>query len=738
MIKYITTIIKKAWSRFKTLKRYYLPGFVFFFLLFIAGNVLNFTLSYMGNTNEEVAMAILRAFWPVILWQLGKIVMVYLLAGGLLSALFRGALESLRNRFGLLRREGVLLAVQGMLLCLTVFLGFSYKLILNPQVYIENFSVHGKALAGYQVYLTDHLSPLAFALPFYGILGTAALLALLSLPWRKGSDLWMQMRQGRYFKGGLRAGAILALAFLLFAFLYEQKYILYNREARTPSILILSSDAVRPDHLSLNGYRRNTTPRLDAFFRDSLQVRGMITALPRTFPAWVSVLTSQYPLTHEIRHMFPRTRERNVTFDSAVKILAGRGYRTAVISDYAGDIFPRIDLGFQKILTPDFNFDVLIRQILLEKQAFLLPFLTNDLGTLLFPEMRGLAKYTRSQDVTGDTIREIEAARGNPFFLTVFYSITHFPYAAPYPYYKKYTRPGYDGPYRYYKQVVLKMDNMKGPVRGDTREDEEQVAALYDNCLSLLDGEMGRLLGYLEKKGLLENTIVLFTSDHGENFYEADLGMGHGEHLRGPFALEVPFLLRSGRLKEDLRKTFTKTSSSVDIMPTLFDLAGLPIPASFQGRSLLPALRAPGSAVPDVEAYCETGIWFDNNKESKLFFQHNRIDYPDISGISDVDMHYRREGVIRQNYQNIINASKYRAIYSGRYKLIYLPLPGGARYELYDYLNDPLNQKDLSASRRDVLEGMKKKFLRFVDEKGAGNFILKDGFLYPAFSDPMF
>jgi hypothetical protein len=134
----------------------------------------------------------------------------------------------------------------------------------------------------------------------------------------------------------------------------------------------------------------------------------------------------------------------------------------------------------------------------------------------------------------------------------------------------------------------------------------------------------------------------------------------------------------------------------------------------------------------------ETGLWFDNNKNTDLFFQHNRIDYPDVTGISEIDQNYRREIVIQQRYQNITNAAKYRAIFAGGFKLIYIPLPGGIRFELYDQINDPFNTKDLSSTRKDILEIMKKRFYEFVNEKSSDNFVVSHGYLLPVFSDPIF
>jgi arylsulfatase A-like enzyme len=438
--------------------------------------------------------------------------------------------------------------------------------------------------------------------------------------------------------------------------------------------------------------------------------------------------------------MFPRTRERNKKFETAVDYFNKRDYRTTVISDFAGDIFQRIDLGFNKISTPDMNLPILLKQIILEKQTFLLPFITNKLGLFIFPELKGIAKLPVPEVLTEETISEIKSARGKPFFILSFYSITHFPFSSSYPYYKKYSAKNYNGPHKYYKDRVLKLDNSgSSQSEKETAEDNKQVNALYDGCLNQFDFEVGKIIDFLKKKDLLDNTIVIITSDHGENLYEKNFGMGHGEHLRGNYSLEVPFIIYSPRAAAGTKKIFEQTSSIVDIMPTVFETAKFSIPEYFEGASIFQkAQNIVRDKDYDIDAYCETGMWFDNDKSSPYFFHHERIDYPDISGVSEIDFSFKSEVVISQRYNNIVNGAKHRTIYSGRYKLIYIPLRKGAKFELYDYARDPDNKYDLSGSRTDILNDMKKKFYSFINENSSGNYIIDKEIVYPVFFDPVF
>ena len=724
-------------------KQYYLPGLIIFFILFLLSTILNFDFTYMGNKSDKVTGIVINYYLFTIILQAIKILVFYLFIGIILNCIFYTALKELQKRFNLFKvKENKFLLIFTIIgLLLYTFIFFSKKILLNPQLYLENFAGHSRFFKSYLFFLTDYVGPIipVFLLSIIYIFVIS--LFILSADWMKLIQKIFNLKKYFYFRYS-KLIIILVGLISIFVILYENNIIFYNKTNTRPNILIISADALRPDHLSFNRYKKKTTPNIDSFAEKSLQIRGTFTALPRTFPAWVSILSSKYPMTHGINHMFPRTRERNIQFDTAVSYLNEHGYRTAVISDFAGDIFPRIEMDFKKVIAPQMNTTVLIKQIMLEKQTFLLPFITNKLGLFLFPEIRDFAKLSFSGVLTEETINEIDSSRGEPFFIVTFYSVTHFPYAAPYPYFKKFSNPEYKGQHKYLKDRILNLDNNKNASKRNpqdaSKEDKEQVNALYDGCLNLLDNEFGKIIEYLKKKKLFDNTIVIITSDHGENLYEKKFGMGHGEHLKGNYSLEIPLIIHYPKIDEK-GKTIKRASSSIDIMPTVFDIAGLKIPDYFDGISILKksdSFDSIGNNKPD--AYCETGMWFDNDKSSPLFFHHQRIDYPDISGVSEIDFTYKDEVVISQKYQNIVNGAKYRAIYSGRYKLIYIPLKTGPKFELYDYLKDPDNENDLSANRKNILDIMKKKFYNFIDEKSAGNYLIKNGILFPAFADPVF
>ena len=438
----------------------------------------------------------------------------------------------------------------------------------------------------------------------------------------------------------------------------------------TPNILILGSDALRPDHFSGYGYFRDTTPSIDRLIRNGVSFTSAYIEVPRTFPSWVSILTGQFSATHGIRHMFPTSRDLNREFKSIVKVMRGKGYYTSVTGDYAADIFTRINLGFERVDTPYFNFNSVIQQAILENHTFLLPFLTGKAGLRIFPVLRDSAYFCPTDLVRDRVIGEIERAGGKPFFIASFFSSTHFPYAPTHPYYKRYTARDYDGQYRYFKQRTISLEG-GGGYEKMTHRDIEQVRALYDGGLRAFDDAVGGIIEHLRVSGRLDNTVVVVLSDHGENLYEGILGMGHGEHFRGSYSTRIPLIIHYPKIAKS-RREVTNIVRHVDIAPTLLELAGEKVPPHMEGVSLVPAMK--GEVPAGLVAFGETGIWFDNTLREDLFFQELRILYPDITGISEIDFNFDNQIVLSEGYRDLVNLARHRYAHDGRYKLIYNPL----------------------------------------------------------------
>jgi arylsulfatase A-like enzyme len=454
-----------------------------------------------------------------------------------------------------------------------------------------------------------------------------------------------------------------------------------------PNVLVLAADSLRADHLDMR-----IAPHLSALAARGTRFDRAYVSLPRTFPSWVTLLTGRHPHHHGIRSMFPRWEERTRDFDALPERLARAGWATGVVSDYAGDIFSRIELGFGTVDVPAFNFRQLIRQRALERETPLLPVLSSRIGRAAFPALREMNDAADPSLLAKDAVRTMRAleSRG-PFFLVVFFSTAHFPYAAPWPYYRRFVDPAYRGRFKYFKPVGL---GQEAPA--DAR-DEQQVRALYDGAVSAIDDAAQSILDALASDGLANKTIVVVTADHGETLFDHGHGQGHGDHLLGDEGTHVPLAFI------DPRKGTPHRDSSivrdVDLAPTLYALTGVAAPGDLDGRSLNQALD--GRALAPALAYAETELWF--TEEIPGLPSALRLPYPGIARLTEVDTRHDDEVVLKRDVRPLTIVARHRMVRDDRWKLLYLPTRTGVRWMLFDTRDDPGEEHNVVAAHPDVV-----------------------------------
>jgi arylsulfatase A-like enzyme len=695
-----------------------LGGVVLFFLLFVYGLIKNMSMSYMGNTNKQMEDYILNNFLGSIVFYLLKIFAAYIFIGiliSIISYLVASSVLGLLNKKISHRKSFIInLSISGF-----IFIVFFFKdLILYPQVYINNFYVRNDINKFLVDFLCDNVNPLIFSSIQIIIVLIAVFFITLNL-----LKILKQAEKKVLKKIYYLSAAVIAV---LCIFLIDFKSLFSKAEQKDkPNILIFASDALRPDHFSGYGYFRNTTPNIDSLINQGVSFKNAFIEVPRTFPSWVSTLTGRFSSTHGIRHMFPTSRDLNRNFKSIASELKQQGYETSVIADYAGDIFSRIDLGFETVDAPYFNFNLLLEQIILDAHSALFPFITGKAGLKIFPVLKDSAYFCPPELVKDRIIDKIKGSE-KPFFITTFFSSTHFPYSSPYPYYRLYSRKDYKGQHKYFKQRILAFDG-GGESSKMSAEDIEQTRALYDGGLKALDDAIGEVLACLSKKGILDNTIILVLSDHGENLYEDDLGMGHGEHFRGQYTIRIPFIIRYPGLTRT-KKEITETVRHIDVAPTILAALNRPVPGYMEGVSLLPLIKGRNN-IKKLYAFGETGIWFDNSLKEDLFFQKLRIMYPDITTLSEVDMNFDKQIVLKDDYRDIINLAKHRYVFDGRYKLIYMPLKDKVMYELYDTLRDPDEKKNIAYIDIENFNRLKNILFRWI--KRNNDVVVKQDYIFP-------
>ncbi len=460
------------------------------------------------------------------------------------------------------------------------------------------------------------------------------------------------------------------------------------REPRRPNLLILASDGVRADRLS-----PALTPNLSRLASRGVRFERAYTVMPRTLPSWTSILTGRAPHHHGVRSTFDSWDTLAKSFDAVPDRFAAAGYRTAVVSDFAGDMFGRVPLGFQDVHVPRHGFREILQQKAFQTDFMLLPFLDTPLGRRAFPAMEYADSMTDPQRVAREAVDELRSFGDRPFFLTVFFSTTHFPYAAPYPYYRRFTPPGYRGYYKYGKEGTL------DPGARVEDADIPQIRGSYDGAVASVDDAAGLVIAELERTHQIDNTIIVVTSDHGESLLEPGRNVGHGEHLFGDEQTHVPLVFVDPRAAPRVDETVVST---VDIAPTLYELAGLPPPVDLDGRSLAPALR--GEALASVPAFAESELWFSM---AAAVAPNLRLPTPPPLACLTLDEEHGDALILRPELVDLTLVSRHRMVRDERWKLVYIPTRAGVGYELFDTVADPGEHTNVIASEPAAFERMK-------------------------------
>jgi arylsulfatase A-like enzyme len=587
----------------------------------------------------------------------------------------------------------------------------------DPQLYAAAWYARGGWRRTVQVFASDVLHPTGIAL-----LVLAACGAFLAGP----RSQWPQWR-ARFgeLTDACRAQTQRAVAAgaagLAFALLVQVFGHLPSAHARgpvdetRPNVLVLAADSLRADRLD-----PRTAPNLSALADRGMRFDRTYVSLPRTFPSWVTWLTGRHPHHHGIRSMFPRWEERARDFDALPERLGRAGWATGVVSDYAGDIFSRIDLGFDTVRVPEFDFRQLVRQHVLERETPLLPVLHSPLGREAFPVLREMNDAADPQMLARDAVRTMRSleSRG-PFFLVVFFSTAHFPYAAPSPFYRRFTDASYRGRYKYDKPVGL---GAEAPA--DAR-DEQQVRALYDGAVTAIDDAAQQVLDALDADGIAKSTIVVVTGDHGETLYDHGHGQGHGDHLFGDEGTHVPLVIVDPRSAPRPAAREPAIVRDVDLAPTLYQLMGVRPPSDLDGRSLVPALR--GQPLAPALAYAETGLWF--TEDIPGLPAELRLPYPGIARLTEVDTRHADELVLQEAMKPLTLVAKHRMVRDDRYKLLYLPTRTGVRWMLFDTQKDPGEESDVAAEHPDVVARLKGELWAWM--RLDPNMTERDGYLVP-------
>lgn len=415
-------------------------------------------------------------------------------------------------------------------------------------------------------------------------------------------------------------------------------------------VIFIVADTLRRDHLDAYGYERPTAPTVRWFAENGALFKDAISQGTWTKVSVSSILTSLYPTTHGIKDMPDR-------LPAGVTTLA-EAFRTAGYATFATSSVP-----FTGKLT---NLHQGI-EVLHESSSV--------------PELDHSGSKT-SRTYTDRLLEWIDIHQDVPFFAFLHVFDPHSPFEPYPPYEALWMDPDELTAFRQDMETVkehIESGFMKYQALPDQEEIEkagidietfiQREKTWYDASIRAMDLEIGRLLEHLQHLGLAENTMIVFMSDHGEEFLE------HGRHFHGyntygemlnvPLILWWPAGIPAGKVIET-------TVQSIDVMPTVLELSRLPVPDYVQGQSLLPLMAAtnptslgwkPRPAVAE-RAHAPVANEGEKNADLEAF-----------------------------------------AVVDGDWKLIWNTHSSDDRpeYELYDHRQDPINMNNVAADHPEVV-----------------------------------
>ena len=476
---------------------------------------------------------------------------------------------------------------------------------------------------------------------------------------------------------------------------------------------MIGSDTLRVDRLGASGYRRPLTPFIDTLSKQGTCFTSCYVPCARTAPSLISFLTGLWPHTHGIRDNFVSDAESRIDADPLPAVLRRHGYRTAAVSDWSGGDLGKFNVGFEILDLPEdqWNLKYLLRQGPKDLRLFLSLFTHNRFGKWALPELYYLAGVPLTSRVGADARRTISrfAKRGEPFFLDVFMSTTHPPFGSEYPYYTLWSDRDYAGESKF---VMARLTDPWEIIRrqGDSKAEFEldQVVDLYDGCVRNFDDEVRRIVEHLDACGLRDDTIIVVYSDHGMEFFEHDT-WGQGNSVRAEASPRIPLVITDPRQAGS--GTCEKVVRSIDIMPTLLDLAGIESPSQVEGVSLRSYLSG-GDTDLDLAAFNETGIWL--TVPPGMPADHLR--YPSLLEILEIPDKRTGTLAIKPQFRDAVITAKDRMVRLGPWKLTFEPATNGGRYALFNVVEDSDCRNDLLAANPDVVADLKGRLDGWMSE----------------------
>ncbi|MBU1030558.1 MAG: sulfatase [Nanoarchaeota archaeon] len=337
------------------------------------------------------------------------------------------------------------------------------------------------------------------------------------------------------------------------------------------NVLLITMDALRADHLGCYGYERNTTPTIDSIAKEGVLFENFIANGPITCISLPAFMSGQYPTLSSLgEFLYFKIQHDFITLADTLK-LSNYTTRAVINNDI---IFTNVLKGFDKKKVFDFNDDEL---------------------------------------VTAEAIRLINEAKKDKFFLWIHYISPHTPYRPKFPYNETFYKDEFYNPTRKVKKTQIP-DIPIGTYLNTTEFD--YYITQYDGEIRFIDNEIKIILNYLYKEKLIDNTIIIISSDHGESLGEHEIYFDHGTlydtDLKIPLIIYNPkSKIKNKRIKEQIQ--------SIDLYPTILNILKLNNQININGKNFY-------NLITDKD-YQERTAYIKGDDEKTFALRTNKLKY---------------------------------------------------------------------------------------------------------------
>ena len=460
---------------------------------------------------------------------------------------------------------------------------------------------------------------------------------------------------------------------------------------KKPSVLLITIDTLRPDHLGYSGYERNTSVHIDKIAKAGIIFDNAIAQDTWPAPSMVSISTSTYSFCHNVSYY-------GDSIDNSLSTLPGvlkkNGYQTCFIGPYilsqignfARD-FDFFNVGVRKNIFFGFSRFTIIINLAVKFILYHFPLISRYCVTI-YDRIIKIINNSRADIVTKKAIKWLKGNSSKPFFLWVHYFDTHAPYRPPPSCSKAFFDDGFEQKIRRSLPILWKtMFGLGGISKYITERninDAEYYVSQYDGAIYFIDRQIGVLSSFLESLKLEKDTLIILSSDQGEYMGEHDFYFSHAGVPLEP-VIKVPLIIKYSKvLPAGVSINFPV--QTIDIAPTVVDILGISRPLTFQGSSLLDAMLK--------RKCCHAPYVFTGDKKTiAVRTDQYKLIYIDSKEIERFE---------KRKLLSLLHSPAYLQL-----KHLF-GSSGFPEYLFYDLKNDPLEANNLIDTEKEKAEAFKK------------------------------